>query len=128
MIHDFLDLINPRNKFTATGFYYTEKPESAQEDGAMINYEYVDVLSRTYRRAFGNVQDFVGGEVSIRTADMQKYKIREFIKTQEGQLFQILQVATDYSAAPKQAFRIQGLPVGTQYVLRLVNIPDAWGE
>lgn len=127
MIHDSLDLFTPRGKFTATGKYWKERPDSTQEGGTAFKYEYVDVLSKTYRRAFGNIQDFEGGEVSIRTNDMHEFTNGQYIKSQDGILYMIKQVALDYSAAPKQAFRVQSLPVGVQYVMRLVTVPDAWG-
>lgn len=126
MIHDALDLLQPHAQFTAEATYYPNESVSPADGGTRINYEWVDVFSRTYRRLFGNVQSFAAGETSIRTADLQDYKVGGIVCTQDGQSFSILQVARDYQAAPKQAFRIQGLPVGVQVVLRLVTIPDPW--
>ena len=126
MIHDSLDIMNPRVRFTAQATYYPYESVDPADGGTPINYESVDVFSRTYRRLFGNIQSFQAGETSIRTADLQDYKVGGLVCTQDGQSFSILQVARDYQAAPKQAFRIQGLPVGVQVVLRLVTIPDPW--
>ena len=126
MIHDSLDILNPKARFTAQATYYPSASVSSADGGTLINYESVDVFSRTYRRLFGNIQSFQAGEASIRTADLLDYKVGGIISTQDGQTFSILQVSRDYQAAPKQAFRIQGLPVGVQIVLRLVTIPDPW--
>lgn len=126
MIHDSLDIMNPRVRFTAQATYYPHESVDPADGGTPINYESVDVFSRTYRRLFGNIQSFQAGETSIRTADLLDYKVGGIIRTQDGQTFSILQVSRDYQAAPKQAFRIQGLPIGVQVVMRLVTIDDPW--
>lgn len=47
--------------------------------------------------------------------------------TAEGTLFAITQAAKDFQSASKQALRLLGTPLGTEYVLRLVNVENAWG-
>lgn len=126
MIHDSLDIMNPRVRFTAQATYYPHERVDPADGGTPINYESVDVFSRTYRRLFGNIQSFQAGETSIRTADLLDYKVGGIIRAQDGQTFSVLQVSRDYQAAPKQAFRIQGLPIGVQVVMRLVTIDDPW--
>ena len=67
MIRDALDILNPHSRFTATGTYYKEMPESADIGGISFPYEYIDPASRDYRRLFGNFQSFEAGEIDLRT-------------------------------------------------------------
>lgn len=91
-----------------------------------FNYEYVNPFSNTYRRLFSNIQG-VAGEVAIRTDDQLKFKINGIVITQDGQSFKIIQVEKDYQSANKQAMRVLGTPISTEYVLRLVSINNPWG-
>lgn len=127
MIHDSLDLFTPRSRFTATGKYWTERPDSSNESGMIFNYEYVDTASRTYRRLFGNIQSFNAGEVAIRTNNLIPYNSEGYFMTSDGDLYRIIQVQKDFQSAPKQAMRMLGTPLGTEFVIRAVNVLNPWG-
>lgn len=125
MIRDILDVMNPRTRFTATANYY-EEPFNGPDVGAkQINYEYVNPYTNTYRLMFANIQASAG-DVAIRTDDQCKFKIDGIIVTQDGRAFRIIQVETDYQAANKQAMRVLGVPVSTEYVLRLISDDNPW--
>ena len=126
MVRDILDIMNPRTRFTATARYY-EEPFNGPDVGATrINYEYVNPYTNTYRRLFANIQAGAG-EVAIRTVDQCNFKIDGIIVTQDGRAFRIIQVEIDYQAANKQAMRVLGVPVSTEYVLRLTAADNPWG-
>lgn len=127
MINDSLDLMNPRGRYTATGSYYKERFDSPDEGSQQFNYEYVDPLSRSYRRLFGNIQSFDAGETAIRTNDQLDYVVGGTIVTQDGQIFLIQQIAKDFQDAPKQVLRLFGTPVSVTYLLRLITIKNPWG-
>ena len=127
MIYDALDILLPRARFTAEGKFWTERPDSADEGGAKFNYEYVDPASRSYRRLFGNMQVFDANEVAIRTNDLLPWDAEKYFMTADGALYRVLQVQKDYADAPKQAMRLLGTPIGTQYVIRGVRIDNPWG-
>lgn len=127
MIYDVLDLLNPKPRFTAEGTYWEQCPDSSYDGGQKFNYEFVDPFSRTYRRLFGNIQSFEAGETSIRSNDCIGFKVGGFVMTADGQMFRIIQVGKDYSAAQKQVMRIFGTPLSTEYVLRLVTHKNQWG-
>lgn len=127
MVHDSLDLFTPRSRFTATGTYWTERPDSADMGGIKFNYEYVDPMSKTYRILFGNIQTDEAGNTTIRTNDNLGFKDGQWVMTADGQLFQIEQVAKDFADAPKQALRFFGTPLMTEFVLRLITVPNPWG-
>lgn len=127
MVHDSLDLFTPRSRFTATGKFWTERPDSADEGGTEFNYEYVDTSTRAYRRLYANYQSFEAGEVAIRTNDLLPWNAKCYFMTAEGALYRILDVQKDYQAAPKQAMRLLGTPFGTEFVIRAVNVENPWG-
>ncbi len=127
MVHDSLDLFTPRSRFTATGKFWAERPDSADEGGTAFHYEYVDTASRTYRRLFANIQSFEAGEVAIRTNDLLPFTNKGYFMTADGDLYRIIQVQKDYQAASKQALRLFGTPIGTEFVIRAVNVLNPWG-
>ena len=128
MFFDVLDILNPHQEFTAEGTYFSDRPDSlAAGGGQTFNFEYVNPYSKTYQRLFGNFQSFEAGEVTIRTNDEIPFKSGGYFITQDGELFKIIQVARDYQSAPKQALRIIDVPLGSQYVVRAVNVPNPWG-
>lgn len=126
MIHDILDVIAPRQRFTATASYYEDCINGPDVGTIKFNYEYINPYSTTYRRLFANIQGDAG-EVAIRTNDGLNYKINGIVITQDGKAFKIIQVEKDYQSANKQAMRILGTPVSTEYVLRLVSVDNPWG-
>ncbi len=125
---DYLDLANPKSRFTASALYYPQETDSPDIGGKRFTYEYVDPLSHTYRKLFGNIQSTDGeGEAAIRTDTRLEYARGAFVKTQDGKFFQIIQMQIDYATANKQAMRILPIPVSVQYVIRMVEVPDPWG-
>lgn len=123
---DYLDIINPKTKFTASAKYYSEPQDGPETGGSSFNYEYVNPFSNTYRRLFSNIQSSAG-EVTIRTNSQLNFEVNGIVVIQNGKAFKIIQVERDYQSAPKQSLRLFGTPVGTQYVLRLVFVPNPWG-
>lgn len=126
MIRDILDLLNPHTQFALAGTYYSERPDGPDVGGQPFNYEYVDPSTKTWRSLFANIQ-VSAGETAIRTDDQLSFKTGNgIVRLQDGSWYTIEQKATDYQAAPKQAFRVLPVPVGTQYILRLVAIEEPW--
>ncbi|AWW06100.1 MAG: hypothetical protein [Caudoviricetes sp.] len=127
MIRDILDILNPHTQFTLSGTYYPERPDGPDVGGQQFNYEYVDPTTHTWRTLFGNIQ-VSAGETAIRTDDQLSFKEgKGLVNLQDGSWYTIEQKATDYQSAPKQAFRVLPVPVGTQFVLRLVATEEPWG-
>lgn len=127
MIRDILDIMNPRQRFTLTGKYFPERPDGPDVGGEEFNYEYVDPYTKTWRTLFGNIQAGAG-ETAIRTDDQLGFKEgKGMVVLQDGTVYLIQQKMTDYSSAPKQACRVLPVPIGTEYVLRLVAVEDPWG-
>lgn len=126
MIKDILDVLNPKQRFTLTGKYFSERPDGPDVGGEEFNYEYVDPYTKTWRTLFGNIQASAG-ETAIRTDDQLEFKESTgIICLQDGNWYKVVSKMTDYSSAPKQAFRVLPVPIGTEYVIRLVSIKIPW--
>ena len=127
MIRDALDILNPRKQFTATATYWDDRPDSVQDGGGkQFSFEYINPYSRTFKVAFGAMQVLHEGETAIRTNDDVGMRIGGFIMLQDGRLYNVLEVATDFQTANKQALRFLGVPLGTQYVVRMVSVQNDW--
>ena len=127
MIYSLLDIVAPRAQYTARGSYYKREPNDLTEGAQPFDYEYIDPLSKTFRRLYGNYQSFTAGELAIRTRDRLEWKVNAFVVTSDGAMYVITDIQQDFSSAPKQAFRIAGMPVGVEWVLRLVPYQNPWG-
>ena len=132
MIYSLLDIVAPRAQYTARGSYYKHEPNDLTDGAQTFSYEYLDLYSRTYSVLFGGVQA-VSGEQAIRTRDRldlqrdERGEVGGIVITGDGRAFKVIQSQRDYSRAPKQAFRILGMPVGYTTALRLVEIDNPWG-
>lgn len=127
MITDALDILNPRERFSAEGTYWEGNPENISEGAKKFSFEYVSPFSKAYRVAFGAMQNFNAGETSIRSNDDVGFTNGGYVMLQNGQKYVVLQVSTDFQSASKQALRFLGVPLGTEYLLRMVNVQNTWG-
>lgn len=128
MIHDVMDVLCPRKKYTATATYYPTRTNDPSTGGVKISCKFVDNRSRTYHRLFGNVQDLSSDTVAIETPDRLDYIIGGIIVTGDGACYRIFERGTNYMDAPQQALRLFSIPIGTAFVLRLQSINNPWGQ
>lgn len=125
---DYLDIANPKSRFTASATYYEETVDDPSDGGQRLQYEFVNPFSNTYRRLFGNIQSTQGeGECTIRTENQIDYKTGAYVVLQNGKTFEIVQVEQDFAPANKQAMRLLAVPASVQYVIRMVRIDNPWG-
>lgn len=127
IVRDTLDLMNPKPDYTHTGTYYADRPDSPAVGGTEFNYKPVNPYSKTWRAIFSNMQA-EARETAIETDDHCNFKTGGgYVSLQDGCLYAIQQVMADETRAPKQAFRIFGIAVGTTYLLRLMQVDNPWG-
>lgn len=125
---DWLDIANPSPNFTAAANYYEQTIDDPSVGGQSFRFEYVEPLSNTYKRLFGNIQSTdTEGELTIRTNNHLPFRVESYIVFPDSRAFQIVQVMKDVQRAPKQALRLFPTPVGTEYVIRMVRIENPWG-
>lgn len=132
---DILDIYNGRYYQTFTGRYFERLPENivfiqslndlyyneACED---FDYEFVDPTAWNYKRLFGNLTELKYANATVKTTDMLNWKVGSFVVLEDERLYQITSVTEDTSAAQREAARLMPIPVGTEYVLRLVEIDN----
>ena len=124
---DLLDILTPHSREVCRGTYYKTKPKGTSDAGAPFSYEYVDPTSWHYQQLFQNVKVAEATTAAIKTKSAVDWKVGGYVKTQDGRFYLIVSVQQDYNAAPRQAFRIFGQVVGTDYVIRLTEKSEPWG-
>lgn len=128
---DIMGILAPKGdrieQFTATATFYAARPLSPLEGGQKIAFRYVNPRSAEHVTEVAYVE---GQEelVTIRTPNKANYEPEHsYIVTQDGAMWVIVQMNTDYQRAPQQALRLFAAPNGTVYELRLRKIDNAWG-
>lgn len=134
---DILDIYNGRYYNTYSGTYYKRLPSPTLytsiddlynlEAGVFIDYEILDPASREYRTIISNLIDTDTMNVAIKTRDIEDYRSGEFIVLEDGRLYKIISVTEDTSAASREAARLFPVPLGTEYILRLLEIENPRG-
>ena len=132
---DILDIYNGRFYQTYSGRYFRRLPESITflrsvedlykvEDGEDFDYEFVDPTSWNYKKLFGNLTELEYANASIKSRDALDWKVKGYVVLEDGRLYIISFVAEDTMAAEREAARLMPIPVGTEYILRLVEVEN----
>ena len=119
-----------------TAFRYTVKLkdlnyffalQQGDNPGMYFDYEFVDPTSWPYKQIIPNLSDDVYATATIKTKDALGFKDRSFVMLDNGRLCQIVSIIEDTRAAEREAVALFPVPVGTEYILRLVEISNDWG-
>lgn len=135
---DYLDLMQGRYYQTRTGKYFERLPEArlfiesssdidAAAVGVPFDYEVVDPFEYQYKHLLQNVIDNDGAIGTIKTREQLNFKNRSYIVTMEGEMFQIVSITPDTRAAQREAARILPIPLGTEYIIRFVEVDNPRG-
>lgn len=134
---DFLDVITGKFFQTFSGRYYPSLPRvgvvASQEDAESVvdarhfDYEEIDPESYSYRQLLQNLIDKDGAEMTIKTTAAHDWRIGGYVALDDGKLYTILSMTRDTRAASKQAAELMPIPVGTEYVIRLVSYVNPRG-
>lgn len=124
---DFLDLINPREEYYFTGYYYDTIPPKQNDGKKVFNYRQINPYSKTFALVVGAIQD--DEEVTaIKTQDNLDWRIKGYVSTQNGQMYIIDQIIVDEQVRGyEEAVRISKKSTITVYNLRLVRVDNPWG-
>ena len=135
---DILDILSGRASQTNPATYYPTKPEAIlyvtqpeelyllDHGGLPIDVEILDPESYSLRQLFSDVTD-KGRYTAVKTRDQNDYKIGGYIAMADGTLYIIDVVTVDKSSASKQAMRFNPLPLGTEFILRLIEVENERG-
>lgn len=133
---DLLDILQGRANQTIEATYFTKLPEfldilnlTAQdlmehEEGAPIDIEYVNPTEWHYKQIIGNLVDKDGATATVKTRDANGYRGGYIVF--DGKMYQILSCLEDTSGASREAMRMFPVPLGTEYILRLLEIDNPW--
>lgn len=131
---DILDILEGKYYKTHSGTYYKKLPETARFDtpeslyksevGVWFDYEIIDPSSWQYRNLLGNLIERDASFTTIKTCEALDFRAGEFIVADTCKLYQIYSVTEDTSAASREAARLLPIPIGTEYLLRLVEVEN----
>ena len=136
---DFLDICMGKYFQTHTGRYFEHLPQvlpdGIQSDEDLyklessrdLDYEYVDPTEWHYKTLLTNLTESEMASATIKTNTDLKFKVKSFVLLDSGRLCQILSVTEDTAAAQREAARLMPIPVGTEYVIRLLEVENPWG-
>lgn len=134
---DFLDLSKGKYYQYHTGKFFLRLPEAITnitkladlydlDEGACFDYEYVDPTEWRYKQLLGNVSESKMAIATIKTKEPLPFKPKAYILLDNGRLCQMLSIVEDTAAANREAAILMPIPVGTEYILRLVEIENPW--
>ena len=128
---DYIDILQGRFMNTYAGKFYKNLPNPSGHatfaSGIFFDYQYVDTTTWHYQQLLSNVIDKESASVTVKTRENLDYSPGSCVSLQDGRLYLILSVTQDMSSAEKEAARIFPIPVGTEWVLRLVERENVWG-
>ncbi len=123
---DFLTILQGRYMNTLLGTYYPTQ----QDVGVPFDYEIIDAKTVDFD-TIQNLSVSQFGTTAIKSNDpfwhdVEKQKQKGYVALQTGGLFEITQIREDMGKVSKQAFRTQTIPLGVEYVLRLVEVDNPY--
>jgi hypothetical protein len=95
--------------------------------GIPFDYETLDPTEWHYKQLLQNLIDTEAASVTIKTKTALDWRNNGFIVTMDGRLYRIISVTEDIRATSVEARAIFAVPVGTVYLLRLIEIDNPWG-
>lgn len=126
---DFIDIQEGRFNETYTGRYYALIPYLVETaaPAVIFDFEFVDTDNRAYRTILQNVTTDEAADVVIKTREQLPFKARQHVSLEDGRLFTIISVSIDRSTVSKEAAKLYPLPIGSELILRLVEIDNPRG-
>ena len=134
---DYLDLMQGKFYQLETGKYYKKLPtakvpgDSTVQDpdtvGIPFDYETLDPTEWHYKQLLSNIIDAQGATVTIKTKSALEWRNNGYIVAMSGNLYRIISVTEDVRAASPEARALFAIPVGTDFVIRLVEVDNPWG-
>lgn len=119
-----------------TAFRYTVKLKDlnyffalqhGDNPGIDFDFEFVDPTQWRYKQLLQNLTDDNMASATIKTNTPLEYKPKSYIMLDNGRLCQMLSITEDTNAASREAALLFPVPVGTEYVIRLIEIENPWG-
>lgn len=124
---DFLDFLAISDEEVFEGTYYKRKPLTPTERGEPFRYDIVNDSDRAYAKLLDNMKT-ERTMLTIKTNDNCGFKIKGYIATQDGELWQINSFIKKLNKPEnKQALRIIKETIETEWIIRLIQVDNPWG-
>lgn len=126
-MRDFLDFLHIQDEEVLSGTYYARLPITSQDAGEPFQYDIVDDNDKTYSLLLNNIQTEQSIQ-TIKTSDASGFKVKGYVVTQDGALWQITGIIKKLSNPDnKQALRILTETVESEYIIRLLQVDNPMG-
>ena len=126
-MRDFLDFLHIQDEEVLSGTYYARLPITSQDAGEPFQYDIVDDNDKTYSLLLNNIQTEQSIQ-TIKTSDASGFKVKGYVVTQDGALWQITGIIKKLSKPEnKQALRILTETVESEYIIRLIQVDNPMG-
>lgn len=121
---DFLDFLQLSDDEVLSGTYYNRLPKTSQDIGVPFQYDIVQDSDKTYSMMLNQIQSEQCLQ-TIKTNDLSECKVKGYVATQDGLLWQI----TGFIKKPstpnnKESLRILKNSVETEYIIRLLQVDN----
>ena len=126
-MRDFLDFLHIQDEEVLSGTYYARLPITSQDAGEPFQYDIVDDNDKTYSLLLNSIQTEQSIQ-TIKTSDASGFKVKGYVVTQDGALWQITGIIKKLSNPNnKQALRILTETVESEYIIRLIQVDNPMG-
>ena len=124
---DILDLLNTSTDEVLTGTYYAVIPKTTSDSGVSFQYDIVNENDKSYAKLLDTITTEMT-TCTIKTNDNCGFKINGYIATQDDCFWQITGVVKHLvNKNTKQALRLLKETAETDYIIRLIQIPNPRG-
>lgn len=121
---DYLDFLTVKDEEVLTGTYYKRRPITTEDGGLPFSYDIVNESDKNYSTIISNLQTEQVVQ-TIRTNDLVGFKIKGYVVTQDGILWQITNIMKRLAKPEnKQALRILKQTIETEFVIRLMAVDN----
>lgn len=120
---DLIDLMKPREDMYCRGWYYmTVKADNPLDGGMVFNYDFMDEKSKGYD-VTENIQ-YTGKRVRLITRDKLPFKVKRYIKTQDGEWWQIVEITE--RTEHRETLRFLKSAPDTRYIISVISVDNPW--
>lgn len=127
MIDDILSLLNTNAEEVLSGTYYNVIPKTNLDGGEPFQYDIVNDSDKSYASVLGTIKT-EQTMCTIKTNDDCGFKVNGYIATQDGGFWQISGIVKHLvNKNSKQALRLLKETAETEYIMRLIEIPNPRG-
>ena len=110
-----------------SGKYYIRRPKTTADRGKAFTYSIVDPKNREYRVLLNGLQTD-GATLTIKTRAAYRFKEKQYVSTQSGELWQIIAVLLNPQTSESgEALRIFKDTAQTERVIRLIEVDNPMG-